>query len=287
MDPDKRHRFFWKVRSSVLAFDAQTGEMLWRSKPLPSSVRNDLASPISGKFAERETLLWPTGSLLAGVDPADGAILWRFDYGSGLGLDNLGPSHTSATPVISGDLVVGRLWNHKPTNCTFVLRITAEGPRLVWRTSNMVTWYHSYIAWKGMLLGLDNQGIRKGMGANLPGTRPPEVGMLQCYDIETGKLLWSTDDFDPTQTAGRRPHTRPGYILADGKLIIQSREGLNLIAFDEHGARVVGTTKAAAGGSSYPLPSMADGRLYIRQTSGALHCFDLRRKPAQGKEVAK
>ncbi len=277
MDPEKRERFFWRVRCSVLAFDAEKGRLLWRTRPLGGSTRNDLASPTMGKFGGRETILWPTGTQLAGVRPEDGQVLWQFDYKKAFDLDNLGPSHSNVSPLVVGDLVIDQLWNHKATNRTFCVRVEADGPQLVWQTRDIVSWYHSYVAWQGLLLGLDNQGLVKGSGAALPGTRPPEIGMLQCYDIQTGELLWHTNDFgSPVEGEKRLAASRPGYILADGKLIVQSREGVALVKVDRKGGRVIGAFDLERRSRAYALPSLADGRLYIRQTRGELVCFDLR-----------
>ena len=277
MDPEKRERFFWRIRCSMLAFDAETGRLLWRTRPLGGSTRNDLASPMVGEFGGREMVLWPTGTQLAAVRPEDGEVLWQFDYKKAFDLDNLGPSHSNVSPVVVDDLVIDQLWNHKATNRTFCVRVGADGPQLVWQTSKMVSWYHSYVARQGLLLGLDNQGLVKGSGAALPGTRPPEIGMLQCYDLRTGELLWHANEFGSgIESEKRLAANRPGYILADGKLIIQSREGVSLVRVDREGARVMSAFELERRSRAYAIPSLADGRLYIRQTRGELVCFDLR-----------
>ncbi len=284
LDPDRRARFFWRVRTSVLAFDAASGELLWRSKPLTGSVRNDLASPIIGTFHEQEMLLWPTGSQLAALRPEDGEILWQFDYTQAFGLDGVGPSHSAVTPTIVRDLVIDQLWNHKPTNRTYCVRITEKGPKLVWQTSKLVSWYHSYIAVDGMLIGIDNQGLVKGAGGNLPGTRPPAIGMLQCYDIKTGELLWHTSAFGQDVPEKKLSSQRPGYIYADGKLIIQDRRTIALVAVDRNGAQVKGSFAAPGNDTAYGIPSLVNGRLFIRQSGGLLHCYDLRTDQTLGEK---
>ncbi len=277
IDPEKRQRHFWRPRCSVLTFDADSGELLWRTRPLRGSSRNDLASPTMGTFHGQKQLIWPTGTQLAAVRPEDGEILWTFDYSEQLKVDKLGPSHSDVMPIIYEDIIVDKLWNHKASNCTFAIRVTEKGPELLWKTNTMVSWYHPPIAWDGLLIGLDNQGIIKGSGANLPGTRPKEIGMLQCYDINTGKLLWHTNNFDPTLPEQLLQRERHSYILVDGKLIIQStrRGGISFLNIDRNGSEIFGVLETDQSGRSYPQPAFSDGQLFIRRMNGALTCYKL------------
>jgi outer membrane protein assembly factor BamB len=282
MDPDKRERWFWRIHASMLAFDVQTGDLAWRSPLLAGSTRSDLASPIIGELAGRQMILWATGEQLAALRPRDGGVLWQFDYKQEFALDKTGPSHAAMIPVVAGDLVVDQLWNHKPTNRTYCVRVTETGPELVWQTPNMVSWYHGYVAWNGLLLGIDNQGVYEGAGPNLPATRPEDIGMLQCYGIESGELLWHTNDYGAdTDNEKRLSVSRPGYILAEGKLIVQGHNEVSLVSVGEEGARVAGSFSdlGGRGGRAYGLPALANGRLYIRRSNGSLSCYDLRKEP--------
>lgn len=276
LDPDKRQRMFWRPRCSVLAFDAGSGKLLWRTRPLKGSTRNDLASPNMGTFHGEKQLIWPTGTQLAAVRPEDGKILWTFDYSEQLKVDKLGPSHSDVMPIIYGDIIIDKLWNHKETNCTFAVKVTEKGPQLLWKTNTMVSWYHPPIAWDGLLLGLDNQGLIKGSGGALPGTRPKDLGMLQCYDIETGELLWHTNDFDPTLPEQLLQRERHSYILVDGKLIIQSPSGgIIFVTVDRAGSSIFGVIESNQKGRGYPQPAFADGQLFIRRMNGTLNSYNL------------
>ncbi len=276
LEPEKRDRFFWRKRTSILAYDARTGDRVWRSRPLIGSSRNDMASPVVGTFCGKRTIVWPTGTQLAGVDPADGKVLWQFDYARQFGLENLGPSHCEVTPVIVGDLVIDNIWNHRTTNRTYCVRIEAGGPRLVWQSPHLVSWYHSYVPWQGMLLGVDNQGVHKGQGPALPATRPAGIGILQSYDLKSGELLWHTNRIDPEMSEKRIHVSRPGYIVADGKLILQNHQGLSMLRIDRKGSELVGFAPDLGSGKAYALPALSRGKLYVRRTNGPLYCLDLR-----------
>ncbi len=276
MDPENRGQRFWRVHCAMLAFDAKTGAPLWRTKALKGPVRNDLASPTVGEFHGERLLLWTTGASLAAVRPDTGEIVWCFDYVEGLGLKKVGTSHAAVTPQVSGNLIVDNLWNHEATNQTFVIRVTKEGPELVWQTTNMASWYHPLLVWEGLVIGLDNQGLMKGSGAALPGTRPKDLGMLQCYDIQNGEQLWHTNDFDPTVPEQRLQGMRHSYILVDGKLIIQSpRGGVIFLEVNRERSRLFGSFEQdGRRGGSYPQPALSDGKLFIRRHHGALSCYD-------------
>jgi outer membrane protein assembly factor BamB len=276
LEPEKRDRFFWRIRTSILAYDARTGRRVWRSRPVIGSTRNDMASPVVGTFGGKRAIVWPTGTQLVAVDPSDGKVLWQFDYVRQFGMESLGPSHCEVTPVIVGDLVIDNIWNHRETNRTFCVRVGDKGPRLLWQSPLLVSWYHSYVPWQGMLLGVDNQGIHKGQGPALPATRPADIGILQSYDLKSGELLWHTNRIDPKMSEKRIHVSRPGYIVADGKLILQNHEGLSMLKIDRKGSELVGYAPDLGKGTAYSLPALSRGRLYVRRTNGPLYCLDLR-----------
>jgi hypothetical protein len=260
----------------VLAFDAKTGAPLWRSKALAGSTRSDLASPVSGIFHGRKQVIWPTGEQLAAVAPEDGSVLWQFDYKQAFGLDDLGQSHSNMKPAIHGDLVIDNLWNHKPTNRTFAVRVTEDGPVLAWDTQTLASWYHPVIAWKDMLIGLDNQGIPGSTGPACKGTRPPEIGMLQCYDIQTGEMLWNTNKFDPTMPEQLLHRSRHSFIIVNDKMIIQSpRGGVAFVDIERSGSHVFGSFDTEQRGPGYSQPAFSNGQLFIRRANGPLSCYEL------------
>jgi outer membrane protein assembly factor BamB len=127
-----------------------------------------------------------------------------------------------------------------------------------------------------MLVGVDNQGIHKGHGPALPATRPGDIGILQSYDLKAGELLWHTNRIDPKMPEKRIHVSRPGYIVADGKLFLQNHEGLSMLKIDRKGSELVGYAPDLGSGKAYALPALSGGKLYVRRTNGPLYCLDLR-----------
>lgn len=64
---------------SVAAFDVATGELRWRQ--LEEST--DAQSPMIATLGGREQVVVIGGTHLAGLDPADGAVLWQLEHGGG------------------------------------------------------------------------------------------------------------------------------------------------------------------------------------------------------------
>ena len=88
---------------------------------------------------------------------------------------------------------------------------------------------------------------------------------LACMRLDNGSILWT----EPLSG------NRGSVITADGKLIVVSERGEVVLckasneAFNEYGRF------QAVGGRCWAPPSFADSRLYIRNNSGRLVCYDL------------
>src|SRR5262249_21770621 len=80
--------------ASVVAFDKDSGDVLWKSQDDPASY----SSPIAiGKGAARQ-VIFLTQAAAIGLDPADGKLLWRHPFKDAL-------FENSCTPAVSGDML--------------------------------------------------------------------------------------------------------------------------------------------------------------------------------------
>jgi hypothetical protein len=87
----------------------------------------------------------------------------------------------------------------------------------------------------------------------------PSRGRFVCMDAETGKLRWSTD---------RTGHVTA--LAADGKLYLVSDTGtLILAAVDATGYREQGRCHPLSGSRCWTAPSLANGRLFVRDQERA------------------
>jgi hypothetical protein len=106
--------------------------------------------------------------------------------------------------------------------------------------------------------------VHKGLLYGIHGRDDVGSASLRCIDPRTGRVLWSEDRFGVGTL-----------LLADDKLVIVTTKGeLVLVAPSDEGfrglarARIFQTT-------TRPLPALADGHLYVRDTA-TLKCLDLR-----------
>ena len=91
---------------------------------------------------------------------------------------------------------------------------------------------------------------------------------LACMSLENGSIKWTQP------LSGNRGNI----ITADGKLIVVSERGeVVLCDASEKGFNEYGRFQAL-GGRCWAPPSFADSKLYIRNNSGRLVCYDLKNK---------
>ncbi len=89
---------------------------------------------------------------------------------------------------------------------------------------------------------------------------------LRCLDFNTGKVLWSQSGIG----AG-------GLVLADGKLIIMADGGtLHIVEANPSAYKSLASAKILDG-QCWTAPTLANGRVYCRNTPGTLVCVDLRK----------
>ena len=106
-----------------------------------------------------------------------------------------------------------------------------------------------------------DQGVLFGVG----GREDQGVARLRCFDPETGNVRWQKDGFGMATP-----------ILADGKLVLLKTDGtLVLVAASPAAYRELGRAKLFET-TTRPLPALASGMLYARDTR-VLKCIDLRK----------
>ena len=137
-------------------------------------------------------------------------------------------------------------------------KLPRRGPRVVWNNdTSMSSQYTTCVAAGRYLYG--SHGRYDGPPAH-----------LRCINPATGKVMWSEDDFGTVTL-----------ILADGKLVIVGTGGSIVLAeatpkryHELARATVFRTRPGVSKVTVRPLPALADGHLYIRDTK-TLKCLDL------------
>lgn len=274
--------------------EAATGEVVWSTH-----LRNDLeaytipwhsaASPV---IADGVLLVSTgrAGRAMVGLNPADGAVLWRSGSGNYThatpvpvnlagrsqvifatweGLLALDPAtgaevwrhplafnHTSvgASPVVVGDLVY---CSAAYGTGAAAARISGSGPAWqatpVWRkvSARLMNHWMTPVAHAGHVYGF--------YGQHKYTTAP-----LQCVDVETGEVLWGEDGFGH------------GGLLLVGDLLLAATDRGDLVLADAspEAYHERARFRAIRNGVVWNVPAISNGRLYVRGTR-ELAAFDV------------
>lgn len=238
----------------LIAFDQKTGREVWRLAEGASA----WSSPVIANIEDVPTLVHLTGQAALGVAPADGRLLWKFDpHAAGLPGEDM-----AASPVIVGNLVVAPF--HKAhgstrngTAVTTCLRIKKGNPELVWTNTKWCHWFQSAVADDGYLYGYD------------------ESSTFYCFELESGRELWSSQEFGMTGRGGGALTLVSGTALA-----IDGRCNLVAAKVSASGFELLGKEQILQSSGGYQCntaPVLVGGRLYCRNHS-QLICFDVRGK---------
>ena len=221
---------------SVAAYNADTGDIVWTAL---GDVQG-YAAPMLVELAGVRQILVVTADRVAGLTVDDGTLLWDYPW-----VTSTGPPNISLPVVIGGDrLFLSAGYGHGGA----LIDIAETGGQLSarerWRTIRMKNRFSTSVLYERHLYGLDES-------------------ILACIDAETGELAWK---------GGRYGHGQ--VLLADGHLVVLTERGdvvLVRATPDEHEelARF-----AAIGGKTWNTPTIADGRLFVRNTT-EMAAFDI------------
>lgn len=159
---------------------------------------------------------------------ADGSINWTYNWG-GWFIKIAMPVFVPPDNIfVSASYDIGAV----------LLQISEQGDsvavREVWKSRVMSNHFHSSILVGNYLYGFDN-------------------GTLKCIEAETGKEIW-----------GKRRLGKGSLIFADGMLIILSDRGKLVLAEANPQQYVELASFQALSGRSWTPPTLADGKLYLR-----------------------
>jgi outer membrane protein assembly factor BamB len=215
--------------SSLIAFNQGTGAVAWKAGNYPVGV----ASPILIKVDGQDQLVVSGANEMLGVDPSNGAVLWRHPHKTEWGLN-------ISTPV----------WG--PDNLLFVSAAYSNGARLLkltqaaGKTTVQEQWFQNRMR---VHIGTT---IRLGdfvVGSSGDFGPCPTVAI----DIKTGQILWQSRDF-----------ARSTFLHADGKLIIMDEDGtLGLASPDRKGLNVKARASALTN-KAWTTPTLVGTKLYVR-----------------------
>jgi hypothetical protein len=229
----------FRTNSALVAFDLATGETVWQAFDDQASYSSPIARTIDGA----RHVIAMTRLHCISVNPTDGAIRFRFEFGQS------GPTVNGANPVLVGK-------DHLFLTASYGIgaayaEIDGNAAKPLWRSDALYSsQYCTPVEIDGALFGID--GRQDG---------PP--GDLKCFDPASRKTYWTETGF--------------GYgaiIAADSKLLIARTDGqLTLAEASESGFRPLADAKVFSG-TVRALPALSNGRLYLRNDD-TLKCLQV------------
>jgi outer membrane protein assembly factor BamB len=224
---------------TFLALDKKTGQVAW-------AALNDspaYSSPIAIEVAGVEQVVFWSAHGLHSLATETGGLLWRYSW------ETLCPAAgnplNTGTPIF---IAPDRIFLSSASGAA-VIRLTRVGDAFdvedVWESREFRADVNTALLADGQIYGFDH-------------------GTLKSLDAATGEVRWKARGFQ-----------RGSLIAADGRLIVLGERGkLALVAatpekFVEH------SSAAVLRGRNWTMPTLADGRLYLRNQEEIV-CVDMR-----------
>jgi outer membrane protein assembly factor BamB len=228
--------------AGVVAFDAATGEEVWRATRDGASY----SSPVAATVAGRRWLFVFTRAGLAALDPADGTVRLTFPWRA-----RIDASVNAAAPLVLDDRFVFLTSSY--STGAVLLDVTKEAAPVVWKSDDVLSChYNTPVAAGDHLYGVD-------------GRQEGDSAKLRCVDWKTGRVAWSRDDFGCAQIV------RVGRQL----LVLTENGELLLLDADPSAYKERARFQAAQGKPVRAPMALVEGRLYFRDAR-QLVCLDLR-----------
>jgi outer membrane protein assembly factor BamB len=216
--------------ASIVAFDTRDGRVLWTAL----ADRAGYASPIAIDVDGVRQAVFLTAAGLVGIGPVDGRLLWRVPW---VTFDDC----NVATPIWSAEHRLLFVSTAHDRGCAAIRLSARDGvvsAEIVWENKAMRNRIGSSVLVDGFLYGLDGDWTAR----------------LKCVELATGRERWAD-----------RSVGRGSLIAADGRLLVLGESGEPaLVAADPAGYREIARCKVLTGNKCWATPSLADGRLYLR-----------------------
>lgn len=224
---------------SIVAFDKESGNVVWSTH----TDRAGYSSPIAITFNGIRQLIFLTSKTLISVSPKDGQIYWEYPWITHGGIN-------VATPILipPDKLFISASYDKGAALVQMMATDERVTVQEVWKSRVMKNHFNSSVLLGDYLYGFDN-------------------AVLKCITAVTGEEQWKHGGFG-----------KGSLILADGHLIVLSDKGrLALVEATPLAYREKAIAQILEG-KCWTVPSIADGKLYLRNQKEVV-CLDLIRSP--------
>ena len=225
---------------AVIAFNQKTGAVVWKAGDYDTGPGSPLLINVNGQ----DQAVISGANEMVGIDPANGAVLWRHPHKTDWGLN-------ISTPVWGPDnlLFVSAAYN----NGARMLKLAQAGGK----TSVQELWFQNRMRTHiGTVIRLGDFVV----GSSGDFGPCPTVAV----DVKTGQVLWQNRDF-----------ARSTFLYADNKLIIMDEDGnIGLAQPNRQGLNVVAKASVLTN-RAWTVPTLVGTTLFVRDRAKMM-AFDLR-----------
>ncbi len=238
-------------KTTMVALNKMTGETIWMSESLHD--KPAYVSPLLVQHGDYQLIVNLTENFVFGINPADGSILWQFDYGKYCDEDGKANIHANTPLYHKGEIFISNGYNHD----AIMLKLADDNRSVSLKYVNKVLDVHH-----GGLLQI---------GDNIYGSswKNNDMGSWVCLDWNSGETRFEQEW-----------NNKGSIIAADGMLYCydEKRGNLGLAKANPAQFQIISSFKIPLGkGAHWAHPVIHNKILYVRH-GNALMAFDVAEK---------
>lgn len=238
-------------KTTIVALNKENGETIWQSKSLGDAP--SYTSPLLIEIKGKKQIVTTTKNYIIGVNPKNGEIVWKFDFGKYAGGKRPYNNQTNTPLYHKGKIFVSSGYDHK--SIMLNLLDNASSVSVAWVDSTIDIHHGGAVRIDGYIYGANWEHNR--------------MGRWVCMNWETGKIMYEAEW-----------KNKGSIISADGMLYCFEEKGGNiaLVKVDPEKFEVISSFKAPLGTVPYwAHPAIKNGILYVRHGK-ALMAYDIKEK---------
>jgi outer membrane protein assembly factor BamB len=224
--------------TTIVAVDKRTGETIWKSESLEDN--SAYCSPTLMEYKQIKTIVTVTANYVIGLNPDNGEIRWKFDYGA-IDIPKMGGEINPVTPLVrENEIFVSSGYNH--VGLMLVVAENQQSVKVKWKTSDLDNHHGGVVEYNGYLYGSNFKNVASGDWI--------------CLDWQSGKLQYAADF-----------HGKGSIIISGAYLICYDERGGNIALVKANPKKfdIISTFKINSGrGPHWSHPTIYNDMLFIR-----------------------